>query len=319
MTEAVFREFPDQSRTHSVPLSHVSLEMGHLYAEDFAHEAARLRAHFAEAGPWVDAVAVSAARATGGRRPRVSTCFLVDDYFAPFSSPADVVPALIGEAERAGLRIDYLVRESGLAEADGFPLARSVAGRLVESPPPGSNGVRPAAAETGWLANGRRSPASGPHADPSAPSGWHPPHETAARRHSVFLDAELWDGQGAGRTFSCAFLAAVWQLLRLGLLRHHGLPVLRPHPWDGSLPGTWEELPVVLQLNPKAAPFAAYRTCSLLPSGYLPVEHAVQVILEQIQVEAEALHQVAERSAAEGVHLPDSVAERASYIFYPGP
>src|SRR5690606_17155470 len=220
-----------------------------------------------------DAVAASAALDTGGKRLRMSTCFLVDDYFSRFSSPADVVPALLAEAERAGLAIDYLVRESGCAEADGFPLARSVAHRLVESPPRGSTGVRPPVTETGWIANGSRSPVAG------AAPGWRPPHETAARRHSVFLDIELWDGEGPGQTFSCAFLAAVWQLLRLGLLRNDGRPVLRPRLWDGGgFPQDWDDLPPLLQLNPAAPPFAAYRTCSLLPSRYLPVEHAVLVL-----------------------------------------
>ncbi|CAL9545443.1 hypothetical protein SUDANB176_04332 [Streptomyces sp. enrichment culture] len=325
MTEAVFREVTADPRTQSVPLSHLSLEIGHLYAEDFDRGAARLREHFAHARPWVDAVAASAALDTGGKRLRMSTCFLIDDYFSRFSSPADVVPALLAEAERAGLAIDYLARESGCAEADGFPLARSVARRLVESPPPGSTGVRPPVAETGWLANGRRSPAPGGPAPDSrrkeaVPSVWRPPHETAARRHSVFLDAELWDDDGSHRTFSCSFLAAVWQLLRLGLLRHDGSPVLRPVLWDGGdFPRDWDDLPPLLQLNPAAAPFAAYRTCSLLPSRFLPVEHAVLVVLEQTDVDVDALRQVTERSAREGIALPDSIADRTSYVFYPGP
>lgn len=314
MTEAVFREVTAEPRTQAVPLSHLSLEIGHLYAEDFDYGAARLRAHFAHARPWADAVAASAALDTGGKRLRMSTCFLVDDYFSRFSSPADVVPALLAEAERAGLAIDYLVRESGCAEADGFPLARSVAHRLVESPPRGSTGVRPPVTETGWIANGSRSPVAG------AVPGWRPPHETAARRHSVFLDIELWDGEGPGQTFSCAFLAAVWQLLRLGLLRNDGRPVLRPRLWDGGgFPQDWDDLPPLLQLNPAAPPFAAYRTCSLLPSRYLPVEHAVLVLLDQIEVDPGALQQVAERSAGERVGLPEAITDRTSYVFYPGP
>ncbi|MDX6363301.1 MAG: hypothetical protein QOC85_2311 [Streptomyces sp.] len=315
MTDAVFRETTAEPRTQSVPLAHLSLELGHLYMEDFEGGPARLRRHFAEVRPWVDAVQASAALQAGGKRPRVSTCFLVDDYFGRFSSPADLVPVLLDEAERAGLTIDYLARESACAVADKVPLAESVANRLVESPPAGSYGLRPPVGQTGWLANGQRTPAARPQAMKTAPA-WRPPQETAARRHSVFMDVELWDDDKEGhRTWSCPFLAAVWQLARLGLLRNEGEPVLVPRP-RGELPARWDELAPLLQLNASAAPFSAYRTCSVLPSRFLPVEHAVRVILDQTDVDAGALRQVAERSAREGAAVPDSVADRASYVFY---
>ena len=48
MTEAVFRETTAELRTQSVPLSHLSLELGHLYMEDFEAGPERLREHFAE-------------------------------------------------------------------------------------------------------------------------------------------------------------------------------------------------------------------------------------------------------------------------------
>ncbi|NBM18401.1 SCO2522 family protein [Streptomyces sp. GC420] len=320
MTEAVFRETTAEPVTQSVPLSHLSLELGHLYMEDFEAGPERLRDHFAQVRPWVDAVRASAAAAAGGKRPRISTCFLVDDYFTRFSTPADLVPVLLAEAERAGLTIDYLARESGCAVADGVPLAESVEHRLVEAVPPGSDGSRPPVKETGWLANGERTPGlHNPEAMLTVPV-WRPPAETAARRHSVFMDVELWDDEGGRRTWSCPFLAAVWQLARLGLLRHQGEPVLLPHSWNGeTFPRDWDALPPLLRLNASAAPFCAYRTCSVLPARFLPVEHAVRVILGQVHVDPGALGQVAERSAREGTPVPDGIAERASYVFYTGP
>ncbi|GCB49978.1 hypothetical protein SNL152K_7321 [Streptomyces sp. NL15-2K] len=317
----MFRETTAEPRTQSVPLSHLSLELGHLYMEDFEAGPQRLRAHFERVRPWADAVRAEAAARAGGRRPRISTCFLVDDYFTRFSTPADVLPVLLAEAERAGLVIDYLARESGCAVADEIPLAQSVAGRLVESPPPGSYGLRrPPVGETGWLANGERTPTPrAPQAMKTA-TAWQPPRETAARRHSVFLDVELWDDDEEGnRTWSCPFLAAVWQLARLGLLRNEDEAVLppRPHP-AGEFPRDWDELAPLLQLNASAPAFTAYRTCSVLPSRFLPVEHAVRVILDQTDVHMGALRQVAERSAQEGMEVPDSVADRVSYVFYAG-
>ncbi|GAA2874738.1 SCO2522 family protein [Streptomyces mexicanus] len=321
MTEAVFRETAADPRTQAVPLSHLSLELGHLYMEDFEAGPARLREHFAQVRPWVEAARAAAAARTGGRRPRISTCFLIDDYFTRFSTPAELVPLLLDEADRAGLEVDYLARESGCAVAGKVPVAEAVAGRIVESPPPGSYGNRPPAAQTGWLANGERSPvARTPQAMKTA-AAWQPPRETAARRHSVFLDVEMWSEDADGhRTWSCPFLAAVWQLGRLGLLRHEGDPVFTPHPHPaGGFPDDWDELPALVRLNPRADPFAAYRTCSVLPSRFLPVEHAVRVVLDQIEVDRAALRQVAERSAREHLDVPDSVADRVSYVFYAGP
>mgnify|MGYP001097357433 CR=1 FL=1 len=73
--------------------------------------------------------------------------------------------------------------------------------------------------------------------------GWQPPQETAARNHSVFMDVELWSEKDGRRLWSCPFLAAVWQLARLGLLRHLGEPVLPPTPWDGGdFPHDWDRI-----------------------------------------------------------------------------
>ncbi|MFI1047476.1 SCO2522 family protein [Streptomyces griseoruber] len=322
---AVFRETSAEPRTESVPFSHLSLELGHLYMEDFVEGPARLRRHFAAVRPWVDAARAGLGPLGTGRRPRISTCFLIDDYFSRLSTPAELIPPLLAAAADAGLTIDYLARESGCAvtdpaHRDRAELAESVLHRLVESPPPGSNGFRPPVSRTGWLTNGRRAPARRTSAAlDSTGTVWQPPSETGARGHSVFMDVELWNGPDDDRTWSCAFLASVWQLVRLGLLRDNGRAVLTPTPFDDQeFPAEWDALPPVLRLNPQAAPFTAYVTCSVLPARFLPVEHAVRVILDQVHVEAEALAQIAERSAAEGFAVPAGVVDRTSYVFPPG-
>ncbi|MEV7790609.1 SCO2522 family protein [Streptomyces sp. NPDC087512] len=320
MTETGFRETAAEPRTEAVPLAHLSLELGHLYMEDFEAGPERLRDHFAQVRPWVDAARTAATARSGGKRPRISTCFLIDDYFTRFATPAEVVPMLLAEADRAGLGVDYLARESGCAVTGKVPVAEAVAARIVESPPPGSYGMRPPTLQTGWLANGERSPvARAPQAMKRAAT-WQPPQETAARRHSVFLDVELWSDDADGqRTWSCPFLAAVWQLARLGLLRNQGEAVLVPQPHTATgFPDDWDELPSLVRLNARADPFAAYRTCSVLPTRFLPVEHAVRVILDQIEVDPNALDQVARRSAGEKAAVPDSVADRISYVYYAG-
>jgi hypothetical protein len=314
----VFHETTAEPRTAAVPLAHVSLELGHLYMDDFAAGPERLRAHFGRVRPWADAVAAMTAALLPQGRPRISTCFLVDDYFTRYSSPAELVPMVLAEAEGAGLRIDYLARESGCARADGVDLAESVLARLVEAPPPGSNGSRPPVREVGWMCNGERTPAVDALEAMSGVAVWSPPAEVGARRHSVFTDVELWDDRGQRRTWSCAFLAAVWQLARLGLLRHRGDPVMSPVRWPGGFPADWDGLPAVVQLREDAAPFAAYQTCSVLPNRFLDVEHAVRIILGRVQVEPRALEQTLERAAQEGFPLPPEVADRAAYVLYSG-
>ncbi|MFE9442205.1 SCO2522 family protein [Streptomyces sp. NPDC006602] len=327
-TESVFRETSAEPRTEAVPFSHLSLELGHLYMEDFAEGPSRLRRHFAAVRPWADAARTVLGPPHSGRRPRISTCFLIDDYFSRLSTPAELIPPLLETAAAAGLTIDYLARESGCAgplrgdsaHRDRADLAECVLHRLVESPPPGSTGFRQPVSRTGWLSNGRRAPAQRTSAAlESTGAVWQPPSETGARGHSVFMDVELWSGHEEERTWSCAFLAAVWQLVRLGLLRDKGRAVLTPTPWDDEkFPADWDALPPVLRLNPRAAPFTAYVTCSVLPTRFLPVEHAVRVILDQVQVEAGAFTQVAERCAAEDFSLPAGVVDRTYYVFPPG-
>ncbi|MFF0536575.1 SCO2522 family protein [Streptomyces coelicoflavus] len=316
-----FRETSAEPRTESLPFSHLSVETGHLYMEDFVEGPDRLRRHFDTVRPWVEAVRKDVGTRLTGARPRVSTCFLVDDYFSRLSTPDELLPPLIAAAAEAGLVIDYLARESGCAVAPGAAgtvvrPAESVMRRLVESPPPGSSGFRPPVSRTGWLSNGERTPVQRSSAALDiAGAVWQPPSETGARGHSVFLDIELWSEAEGERTWSCAFLASVWQLVRLGLLRDAGRAVLAPVPWDGEFPADWDMLPPVLRLNPRAAPFTAYVTCSVLPRRFLPVEHAVRVVLDQVHVEDEPFRQVAERSEAEAFAVPAGVADRASYVF----
>jgi hypothetical protein len=311
-TDAVFREASAERRVESVPLGHLSIELGHLYMEDYQAGPEALRRHFRRVVPWAEAARRSCAAMLDGRRPRISTCFLVDDYFTRFGTPRTVLPDLLSAAEDCGLRIDYLGRESACARADGVPLAELVRGRLVAEPPPGTTGARPPVTESGWLCNGQRSPASGAAEAMAGLGGWAPPAENAANRHSIFIDIELWDDGG---TWSCPYLAAVWQLLRLGALRDEGRAVAVARPWTGDFPRTWDELPPVLQLSPEAAAFSAYRTFSVLAGRYLPIEHAVRTILGQVAVDDEVTRQAAARSADEGMPLPEELVDRIGYAF----
>jgi hypothetical protein len=296
--------------------------------DDFAADI-DLQQHFAQIVPWVTAARQTCAeslrsrRSEDGRRhreprARISTCFLVDDYFTRFSSPAEVIPTLVSAAHAAGLEIDYLARESGCAHADDVNLASLVEGRLVPDPPPSTNGSRPHVTEVGWLSNGQRSPADNTDREAmmmkETVQTWTPPAQNSARRHSIFVDVELWDESNGHRTWSCPFLAAVWQLLRLGMLRHNGEAVALPQQREGAFPDDWDNIPAVTQLNPTAAPFSAYRTLSILSTRFLSIELAVRTILSQVAVDREVLSQVKARSEKEGIELPLELVDRIGYV-----
>jgi hypothetical protein len=317
--DTTFRELAAESRIEAVPLSHLSIELGHLYMEDFAAGPERLRSQFTRVAPWARTAkdAIVAGLDTR-RKARVSTCFLIDDYFTRFSSPAEVVPVLQATAQEAGLDIDYLARESACATAKGIALAELVAGRLTPLPPEETNGSRPPVQESGWLPNGSRSPDNHGR-EAMRGKEWLPPSEIGARNHSVFVDVELWHDRGKSRLYSCAFLASIWQLLRLGVLRSEGASVVRPVPIGAhQLTEDWDDLPPILRLRENAPPFCGYRTFSVLPSRFLQVEHAVRVILSQFVPQPEILDQITERGTRDGMAVSRDVTERVDYVFFNG-
>jgi hypothetical protein len=315
-TGDVFTEESASPVMRAVALSHLSIELGHLYMDDYRAGPPRLREQFRRVRPWARTAIEQAAGELGGRRPRVSTCFLIDDYFTRFSTPAEVAGVLVEAAAAEGLEIDYLARESGCAQAGDVDLARLVQDHLVDEPPEGTNGNRPPTAKTGWLTNGVRSPgANAPAFDRRAQRDWQPPRQSAVQNHSIFVDIELWSGTD-DRLWSCPFLAAVWQLQRLGLLRHLGEPIAEPRPMaTADLPAEWDLMPPIVQLNPQASPFRAYRTFSALDSRFLHIEMAVRTILSQVGVDPDIEAEALERARRERIDLPPEVVGRIAYAF----
>jgi hypothetical protein len=144
---------------------------------------------------------------------------------------------------------------------------------------------------------------------------WLPPAENAAVNHSIFADIELWRDGDDGRLWSCAMLAAVWQLLRLGVLRDNGRRVGVPQRLPEELPNDWRALPMVLQVNEKAAPFSAYRTMTVCAPLFLPVENAVRTILQQVAVDPAVSGQIRKRGADEGLVVAPEAVDRIEYLF----
>jgi hypothetical protein len=337
-------------RTRATALAHLSVEIGHLYADQLDAEEGVLAEVFARAirrlpmelheplvadgeaphRPSPDRPSPGRLGPHRGSSPRLSTCVLIDDYSTtPAQEPGSALPRVIAAARRAGLRLDYLAREAACARVNNLSPVAAMVRALVAEPPEGTTGTRPAAYRSGWACNGVRSP--GPVGPAMSPTRWQPPRQSAPEGLSVVVDVELWspydadateappvtaDLDRADRRWSCAALAASWQLLRLGLLRHRGEPLWRaeepPDPW----PATWSELPPLIRLRPEAAPFAAYRTLSLLPGRFLLPEAGVRTILGQVAADPELLAEVAARADAEGTPVPTRIDDRVEYVFY---
>lgn len=327
---AGYSESTERGRISAVPLSHLSIEVGHFLMGDLVNGVDRIRAQFRCIVPLLDGF-IRSAEIEFGRRPRVSTCFLIDDYFRPDTDPTTILDKVLGIAGECGLTIDYLAREAGCAQVpavtrDGtvvrraVPLAQIVRGRIVAEPREWENGSTPPTTESGWLCNGVRATGAVPGQAMHPEQRAMPPEQTGRRFHSIFLDVEMsrtTSTEENGRTetitqWSCPFLAAIWQLLRLGMLRVDGGPVVEPRLWDPATgwPAQWSDMPSVVQLNPRAKPFAAYRSLSILPQRYLEIEHAVRVILDHIHLDQDVVDQVVRRGSDEGVEVPRRVAER---------
>jgi hypothetical protein len=321
---ATYSEASEQDEPRNIKLAHVSIEVGHFYMKDLLDGEDLIRAQFHQVEPWVKA-AVANVVSEFGPRARVSTCFLIDDYFGVHANPAEIMKKLLRIADECGVSFDYVAREAGCHEAEGVPLAELTAAMLLPEPPVGTNGSRPPLEKSGWLCNGERS-ADSDSDQAMQVHRWRPPVEFGKRNHSIFVDVELWnwketveksDGHLVSRRiWSCPFLAAVWHLLRLGMLRHLGEPVAVPQLRTGDdWPEHWSDLPAVIQRNPNAAPFAAYRTVSILPRSYLPIENAVDVILGHLDLEPAVVDQVIKRGREEGLAVPKDIRRRVSHIF----
>lgn len=326
------REPVPPTLTSTNDFSHLSIEVGRFSVAEVAGDRDLVRRRCLRAAGWLPAVRASA---DTGRSPlRSSTCVLLDDYRNHGADPATVIGTLLTVTEEAGLPIDYVAHTAGLAVGNsGAPdqtTVAQVAARLVSEPPPGANGSRPPVQDSGWLCNGRRSPA--PYgAEAMRARSWAPPEEYAGGDHSIFVDVELWrdkilDGAAPGfgneafRLWSPAILAASWLLLRLGQLNGVATSDVDPAPPPAKAAGwpeRWTEVPAVVKINRDASPLTAYRAVSIAPRTDLPLEHAVRLVLESFAVDTDAAARIESSAADEGLVLETEISDRLSAVLYP--
>ena len=157
---------------------------------------------------------------------------------------------------------------------------------------------------------------------------WEAPLEYGRINHSIYVDVEMWrDGAEPGadredvlnrRQYSCPFLAAVWQLVRLGLLRKDGVPALEVTDFDGTWKSEWSQFPDIMRVNPNAAPFYAYESLSIMPQNFLPIETAVRTIVDHFQVQQDVMAKLDRRAQQENIAVPAVISQRMSHHFLPG-
>ncbi|NKY50648.1 SCO2522 family protein [Nocardia vermiculata] len=322
---AGYSEATEQVRIAQVELAHVSIEAGHFYMSDLTNGIEPMRSQFRRVKRLVD-LYTQEMKDEFGDSARISTCFLIDDYFGSDTNPGEILEKILAVAAEYELRIDYFGREAGCWRSRRFvngqptewvELAEMVNTWVVDDPVPATFGASPPDARSGWLCNGWRSSVF--EAKPAMQmSQYRPSKEFGRREHSIFLDVEMWSevlDEAGNKRWSCPFLASIWQLLRLGLIRDQGAPVAQPQPRPATWPDTWDDLPTVVQLEPRAAPFAAYQTLSILPPTYVKIEHAVRTILDHVNIDEELKAQPVVRGAAEGVIIPEQITDRLQHVF----
>ena len=139
-----FLETSADFKVESLPLSHVSVEIGHLYMEDFVGRRGRCAAQPSPprrrgSGPRRSRRPSAATRNPSGSAPASSSTITS----AGSRRRPKLIPMVLAAAEREGVGIDYLARESACASANGVSPASLTLGSLVTEPVPGTTGGRP--------------------------------------------------------------------------------------------------------------------------------------------------------------------------------
>ena len=102
----------------------MSIEVGHINGKHLSASDARLQRLFRRIAPWVKLIRMLVETELPGTATRVSTCFLVDDYFGDVPPPIHVIPDIVKVAKKYGIEIDYIARESACASAGDIELGR---------------------------------------------------------------------------------------------------------------------------------------------------------------------------------------------------
>lgn len=305
----------------------LSIEVGHAYLGELADKPWLPDASAASAAFWIKPII----EALGSRK--VSVCLMVDDYFVARGGidPADAEVKFAEAFERAGLPLDYVAHEADLADvaADVRAMIQPQPrfGELAHEQPSGEmNTLKDSAGRwvsSGWVSNGdpvRKQSVDRGFRIAGAATAAVKEYVRPEHRTSMALEVQIYKSDKNETEWACPFLAACWQLVRLGALRDEDNQLVFPKR--------------LRRLREDTAPFHAHKTLSLIPSSMLRVEHAVRVILSQLDLDerfrkecegmekhrrAQALKQARTKGAANSASVAASfdINSLISYMFAP--
>lgn len=266
----------------ALEIAHMSVEIAHVYLGELTEETAgdALAAAVDRVGPVIDHM-------TKSRGRTVSTCILIDDYFeSKGPTPREAVEIFRNAAARLGFRLDWIAFEADCAlAADYFFDNLYPQPRFGESSHGGLYGEPNRLSRSGqlWISNGdptRETKAPRSRRFLGEETKYLPGKVRPEIATSIALDVEIAKAgsQDGDLMWSCPFLAACWQLIRLGCWREPSGGMLAPKR--------------LLAVSDRPPPFFAQRTLSHLPTRYLRVEHAVQVILAQLTIDDRARREI---------------------------
>lgn len=199
----------------------------------------------------------------------------------------------------AGRMVDFYVgqnrqRDFGSLGVSGrFPLVDALKEGQAWLGNEGRPRPRMALAQAGLIEEG---------ADPRGPSSSPPAGSSrGSRLHSIAVDIEMWSGYQSSPVWSCAWLAAWWQLVRLGF-------------------GSEEDLDDAIVGGSRAKGLVGSQTLTVLPTGLLEVEYAVRLLLSRMLPS----HAATNLDDSDGFLNPtpwqtEPVLDRISYVFIPAP
>ena len=220
-------------------IADLSVEFSHLYLDQASEAEAKAAA--GSARRWLIPV-ITRYREAGYT---VSTTVMIDDYFASDEASVEKNTELIrSSCANEGVAIDHVVYESACAHS-----VEKMIEHLMDQPRFGdgsSNGPTDSSKDN-WLFNyapGRDAFREAQNlsafsllteeerraVELQSVANAGSKETTQRARHAIKLEIELWKqtvvANGTSLLWSCPLLAAWWQLIRLGMFRDNGTPVL---------------------------------------------------------------------------------------------
>lgn len=291
--------------------SFLSIELPHFYISQFSEKPDIIEKGLAASKIFLDPIVAILEK----KKKNYSTVCLVDDYFVRKGQENEIekfIQSYRNACEKLSIRLDYIVFEGQCSKSvKNFP-------PILPEPNQGAGSrggpyTNQLSDNKDWLSNG--DVFRDKYIDVNQGFGANflsnelsdiKPH----KEHALFLDVQL-SKPGESKNlaylneeklvYSCPFLAAWWQLIRLGMHSDEDGNFLIPE-------NSWQ--------RDGAHPMTAERTLTFVAPDFLPVEHAVNCILNNVIPSDKQLRHLNRTGKTENGKPTLSLANRLSYVIY---